>query len=165
MQGLAGVKVVELGNMVSAAYATKLMADLGAEVVKVETPDGDHARQLGPFPGDVPDPEQSGLFLYLNTNKRGCTIDLKRDPDALARLVGWADVLVHNYAPANMATLGIDYDAFRAINPRLVMCSITPFGLTGPHKDYHASELTLAHGGGWAWLSPGGQPCKGRDLS
>ena len=55
-----------------------------------------------------------------------------------------------------MATLGIDYDAFRAINPRLVMCSITPFGLTGPHKDYHADELTLAHGGGWAWLSPGG---------
>ena len=156
MQGLAGVKVVELGNMVSAAYATKLMADLGAEVVKVETPDGDHARQQGPFPGGVPDPEQSGLFLYLNTNKHGCTMDLKQNPDALARLVVWADVLVHNYAPADMATLGIDYDTFRAINPRLVMCSITPFGLTGPHKDYHASELTLAHGGGWAWLSPGG---------
>jgi len=156
MQGLEGVKVVELGNMVSAAYATKLMADLGAEVVKVETPDGDHARQQGPFPGGVPDPEQSGLFLYLNTNKHGCTMDLKQNPDALARLVVWADVLVHNYAPADMATLGIDYDTFRAINPRLVMCSITPFGLTGPHKDYHASELTLAHGGGWAWLSPGG---------
>jgi crotonobetainyl-CoA:carnitine CoA-transferase CaiB-like acyl-CoA transferase len=74
MQGLAGVKVMELGNMVSAAYATKLLADLGAEVIKVETPDGDRARQRGPFPGGVPDPEQSGLFLYLNTNKRGCTI-------------------------------------------------------------------------------------------
>ncbi len=156
MQGLEGVKVLELGNMVSAAYATKLMADLGADVIKVEEPGGDHARQRGPFPGGILDPEQSGLFLYLNTNKRGCTIDLRKDTDALTRLVRWADLLVHNYSPADMATLGIDYNAFRAINPRLVMCSITPFGLTGPHKDYHAHELTLAHGGGWAWLSPGG---------
>ena len=156
MQGLEGVKVLELGNMVSAAYATKLMADLGADVIKVEEPGGDHARRRGPFPRGIPDPEQSGLFLYLNTNKRGCTIDLRKDTDALTRLVAWADLLIHNYPPAEMATLGIDYDAFRAINPRLVMCSITPFGLTGPHKDYHAYELTLAHGGGWAWLSPGG---------
>jgi crotonobetainyl-CoA:carnitine CoA-transferase CaiB-like acyl-CoA transferase len=156
MQGLEGVKILELGNMVSAAYATKLMADLGADVIKVEEPGGDHARQRGPFPKGVPDPEQSGLFLALNTNKRSCTIDLRQDPDALTRLVAWADVLIHNYSPAAMAVLGIDYDAFRAINPRLVMCSITPFGLTGPHKDYHAHELTFAHGGGWAWLSPGG---------
>ncbi len=156
MQGLEGVKVLELGNMVSAAYAAKLIADLGADVIKVEEPEGDRARQRGPFPEGVPDPEQSGLFLYLNTNKRGCSIDLRKDANALTRLVAWADLLIHNYSPAEMAALGIDYNAFRAINPRLVMCSITPFGLTGPHKDYHAYELTLAHGGGWAWLSPGG---------
>jgi crotonobetainyl-CoA:carnitine CoA-transferase CaiB-like acyl-CoA transferase len=156
MQGLEGVKVLELGNMVSAAYATKLMADLGADVIKVEEPDGDLARQRGPFPKHIPDPEQSGLFLYLNTNKRGCTIDLKKDAAALTRLVAWADILIHNYSPTDMATRGINYEAFRAINPRLVMCSITPFGLTGPHKDYRAYELTFAHGGGWAWLSPGG---------
>jgi crotonobetainyl-CoA:carnitine CoA-transferase CaiB-like acyl-CoA transferase len=156
MQGLEGVKVLELGHMVSAAYATKLMADLGADVVKVEEPSGDRARQRGPFPRGIVDPEQSGLFLYLNTNKRGCTLDLRRDKDTLARLVAWADLLIHNYPPAEMAALGIDYDNFRAINPQLVMCSITPFGLTGPHKDYTAYELTVAHGGGWAWLSPGG---------
>src|SRR3989441_1183184 len=156
MQGLAGVKVLELGHLVSAAYATKLMADLGADVIKVEEPAGDQARQRGPFPGGIVDREKSGLFLYLNTNKRGITLDLRQEQEPLSRLVAWADLLVHNYSPALMAELGIDYDAFRRLNPRLVMCSITPFGLTGPHKDYKAYELTLAHGGGWAWLSPGG---------
>ncbi|MGE0820829.1 MAG: CaiB/BaiF CoA transferase family protein [Candidatus Binatia bacterium] len=156
MQGLDGVKVLELGHMVSAAYATKLMADLGADVVKVEEPDGDHARLRGPFPGGIVDPEKSGLFLYLNTNKRGVTLDLPHDQESLARLVAWADVLVHNYSPTQMAISGLDYATFRAFNPRLVMCSLTPFGLTGPHKDYRAYELTMAHGGGWAWVSPGG---------
>ncbi len=156
MQGLGGVKVLELGHMVSAAYATKLMADLGAEVIKVEELGGDRARQRGPFPRGIVDSEQSGLFLYLNTNKQGVTLDLHHDKDTLTRLVAWADLLVHNYPPAHMATLGIDYSTFRTINPRLVMCSITPFGSTGPHKNYNAYELTVAHGGGWAWLSPGG---------
>ena len=156
MQGLDGVKVIELGHMVSAAYATKLMADLGAEVIKVEEPGGDLARQRGPFPNGAPDPEQSGLFLYLNTNKHSVVLDLPRDRQRLMELVAEADIVVHNYAPARMAGLGIDYAAFRTRNPRLVMCSITPFGLSGPHKDYAAYELTVAHGGGWAWLSPGG---------
>src|SRR5262245_6898914 len=156
MQGLEGVKVLELGNMVSAAYATKLMADLGADVIKVEEPGGDHARRRGPFSRGVVDQEQSGLFLALNTNKRGITLDLQEERETLLRLVAWADLLVHNYAPAQMAELGIEYTTFCEINPQLVMCSITPFGLTGPHKDYKAYELTMAHGGGWAWLSPGG---------
>ena len=156
MQGLQGVKVVELGHMVSAAYATKLMADLGAEVIKVEEPTGDCARERGPFLGGVVDREKSGLFLALNTNKRGITVDLRQDRVALSNLVTWADLLVHNYPPALMAELGIDYHTFREVNSRLVMCSITPFGLTGPHKDYQAYELTMAHGGGWAWHSPGG---------
>jgi crotonobetainyl-CoA:carnitine CoA-transferase CaiB-like acyl-CoA transferase len=155
MQGLEGVKVLELGHMVSAAYATKLMADLGADVIKVEEPHGDHARVRGPFPGGVVDAEKSGLFLSLNTNKRGATLNFPRQKEELARLVSWADILVHNYPPARMAELGIDYEVFRRINPSLVMCSVTPFGLTGPYKDYRAYELNLTNGGGWAWLSPG----------
>lgn len=155
MHGLEGVKVLELGNMVSAAYTTKLMGDLGADVVKVEEPHGDTARLRGPFPGGVVDPEKSGLFLYLNTNKRAVTLDLSRQREELLRLVAWADILVHNYPPNDMAARGIAYETFREVNPRLVMCSITPFGLTGPHKDYEAHELTLSHAGGWAWLSPG----------
>ncbi len=155
MFGLDGVKVLELGTMVSAATATKLMADLGADVIKVEEPQGDPARRRGPFPNGMADPEKSGLFLYLNTNKRGVALDLGHQQEELHRLVRWADLLVHNYPPREMAARGIVYDTFRELNPRLVMCSISPFGLTGPHKDYHAYELTVAHAGGWAWLSPG----------
>ena len=155
MQGLEGVKVLELGHLASAAYATKLMADLGANVVKAEEPGGDQARWRGPFPGGQADPEQSGLFLSLNTNKRSVTLDVAQEQDRLSQLVQWADVLVHDYAPPRMAELGLDYPAFRALNPRLVMCSITPFGLTGPYKDYKAYDITVANAGGWAWLSPG----------
>ena len=157
MEGLEALRVVELGNMVSAAYATKLMADLGADVLKIEEPGGDRARERGPFPGGVVDRDKSGLYLYLNTNKRGATLDLK-DPEsrsALHDLVRNSDILVHNYRPAEMAERGIDYEALREVNPRLVLCSITPFGLSGPYRDYAAEEITLAHGGGWAWLSPG----------
>jgi len=158
MQGLEGVRVLELGHMVSAAYATKLMADLGADVVKIEEPDGDRARRHGPFPGGIADPEKSGLFLALNTNKHGRTLDLRspQDRHRLSDLIGWADLLVHNYPAAQAEVLGLDYGAFQALNPRLVMCAVTPFGLTGPYKDYAAYELTVAHAGGWAWLSPGG---------
>jgi len=155
MQGLEGVKVLELGNMVSAAYATKLMADLGADVIKVEELAGDQARQRGPFPHGIVDGEKSGLFLYLNTNKRGITLDLSQERDRVSRLVAWADLLIHNYPSTQMVEFGLDYDTFRAINPRLVMCSVTPFGLIGPYKDYKAYELNLTNGGGWAWLSPG----------
>ena len=155
MRGLEGVRVLELGEMVSAAYASKLIGDLGAEVIKVEEPGGDPARQRGPFPDDRVDPEKSGTFLALNTNKRGLSLDLVRDATALRQLVAETDILIHNYPPRRMAELGLAYEPFRQLNPRLVMCSITPFGLTGPHKDYHAYELTTAHGGGWAWLSPG----------
>src|SRR3954469_23689009 len=157
MQGLEGVRVLELGHLVSAAYATKLIADLGADVIKIEEPQGDRARHCGPFPAGASHVEKSGLFLALNTNKRGVTFDLRqsRDKEQLQRLLSWADILVHNYPPPVMSELGIDYDTFRQRNPRLVMCSITPFGLTGPYRDYKAHELTLAHGGGWAWLSPG----------
>src|SRR5713101_9091976 len=158
MHGLEGIRVLELGQMVSAAYTAKLLADLGADVIKVEEPHGDIARQRGPFPDGVPDPEKSGLFLALNTNKRSVTLDLTHDHgrDQLRHLLGLADILIHNYPPASMSKFGIDYDTFRQINPRLVMCSITPFGLTGPYKDYKAYEITSAHGGGWAWLSPTG---------
>lgn len=145
--------------MVSAAYATKLMADLGADVIKVELPGhGDPARTRGPFPGGTPHPERSGLFLYLNTNKRGVTLDL-RQPDGqalLRRLAADADLLVHNFPPGQMAAHGIDVDGMRARNPRLIVTSITPFGMAGPHRDYEATDLTLWNAGGVAYLNGGG---------
>lgn len=157
MNGLEGVRVLELGELVSAAWAAKLMADLGADVVKVEEPGGDRSRRRGPFPGGEPHPERSGLFLYLNANKRGVVVD-PRTPAGrreLERLAAESDVLVHNHPLPALEARGLSWEALRAIRPGLVLCSITPFGLTGPYSRYRAEELTVAHGGGWAWLSPG----------
>jgi crotonobetainyl-CoA:carnitine CoA-transferase CaiB-like acyl-CoA transferase len=156
---LQGLRVVECGHLAAAAYAAKLLADLGAEVIKVEPPgDGDAARRRGPFPGAVPHPEKSGTFLYLNTNKRGATLDLTqpRGRTLLRRLAADADILFHNFSPPQMDALGLDYDGLAAANRGLVMVSITPFGLIGPHRDYHATDLTLWSAGGVACLNGGG---------
>jgi crotonobetainyl-CoA:carnitine CoA-transferase CaiB-like acyl-CoA transferase len=158
-QALAGLRVVECGHMVSAAYATKLMADLGAEVIKIEPPfSGDRARARGPFPGGSAHPEKSGLFLYLNTNKRSVTLDLShpRGRELLAELVANADLLVHNFPPPEMSAHGMDFAALSQRNPQLIMTSITPFGLTGPHRNYQATDLTLWSAGGLAYLNGGG---------
>jgi len=146
-----GLKVVEYGNLVSAPYCTKLLADLGAEVIKVEKPGvGDEARKHGPFPNDVPHPERSGLFLSLNTNKLGITLNLDTATgrDILKRLLKDADVFVENNAPKCMEELGLDYDSLEKINPRLIMASITPFGQSGPYRDYKAYDINCAAAGG-----------------
>lgn len=151
---LHGIRVVECGHMVGAAYAAKLMADLGAEVVKVEEPGGDEARRRGPYPGK-PHLEKSGLFLYLNANKLGITLDLQRNRgrELFRGLVQEADLLVHNYPPPHMAARGLDYEALHKLNPGLVMTSISPFGQTGPNRDYHAHDLTMWSAGGIVYLS------------
>jgi crotonobetainyl-CoA:carnitine CoA-transferase CaiB-like acyl-CoA transferase len=148
--------VLEVGHLVGAAYATKLLADLGADVVKIEPPGrGDDARRRGPFPHGEAHPERSGLFLYLNANKRGVTLDLTRPAgrDAFERLVDGADLLVHNVHPTDMAAHGLDYARLSARNPRLVMTSIAPFGLRGPHASYRATDLVLWNAGGVATLN------------
>ena len=158
MQGLQGMRVLELGDMVSASLATRMMADLGADVIKVEAPGGDRARHRGPYPRHAEgDPEQSGLYLALNTNKRGAVLDLEREGDRahFDGLVRRSDVLVHNLAPQRLAALGVEYEKLRSLRPELVVCAITPFGLEGPRSQWSAEELTVQHGGGWGWLSPG----------
>ena len=153
---LDGLRVLEVGELVSAPYATKLLADLGADVVKIEPPGvGDRARRRGPFPGGTPHPEKSGLFLYLNTNKRGITLDLSTAAGraALERLVARADLLVHNVHPRDMAAWGLDYPRFARLNPRLVMTSIAPFGLSGPHAGYRGPDVVTWSAGGVAALN------------
>jgi two-component sensor histidine kinase len=155
-RALEGIRVLEVGHLVGAAYATKLLADLGADVVKIEPPGiGDAARRRGPFPHGEAHPERSGLFLYLNANKRGITLDLTRPAGRAAfdRLVADADLLVHNVHPMDMAAHGLDYDRLSALNPRLVMTSIAPFGLTGPLAHYRATDLVLWNAGGIATLN------------
>jgi crotonobetainyl-CoA:carnitine CoA-transferase CaiB-like acyl-CoA transferase len=155
---LSGIRVVECGEGVSAAYAGKLLADLGADVVKVESAAGDATRRRGPFPGGTADPERSGLYLYLNTNKRGAVLDLETADGraALTDLAGHADLLVHNVAPAQTAARGLDAEALLAANPRLVVASITPYGLQGTRRDWAATDLTLWNAGGIAYLNGGG---------
>lgn len=156
---LSGLKVVELGEMVSAPYAAKLMADMGAEVIKIERPGGgDRARSRGPFPGGQAHPEKSGLYLYLNTNKLGLTLDVSRPEgfDLLERLVTDADVLIHNVAPPEMDRIGLNFERLRGRNPRLVMSSISPWGLSGPKREWRAEDLTLWSASGICYVNGGG---------
>lgn len=150
-QALDGVKVIDLGHYIAGPYCSKLLADCGAEVIKVERPHlGDGSRRLGPFPGDVPHLEKSGLFLYLNSNKRGLTLNLKTDEgrQVFKELVKGADILVENFRPGVMARLGLSYEVLQVINPGLVMTSITNFGQTGPYRDFEATEIILQGMGG-----------------
>jgi crotonobetainyl-CoA:carnitine CoA-transferase CaiB-like acyl-CoA transferase len=156
---LGHLRVVEIGDGVAAAYATKLLADLGADVIKIEPPDrGDVTRTRGPFPGGVPHREKSGLFLYLNANKRGITLDVRTPAGqaVLDRLVARADLLVHDVHPTAMAAHGLDWARLAARHPALVMTSITPFGLTGPHTSYRGADVVLWNAGGVATLN--GEP-------
>ena len=153
---LDGVKVVEFGTMVSGPYCAKMLGDLGADVIKVEAPEGDPAREYGPFPNGEAHPERSALFLYANTSKRGVTLDLSlpEDLEQFKKLIQWADVLVDNHSPKVLAGCGLGWDALHTLNPRLVYTSITPYGRTGPRADAPGDELTLVQSSGLGNLLP-----------
>ena len=117
---LSDVKIVELGELVAAPYASKLMADMGAEVIKIERPGvGDRARTRGPFPKDEPHPDKSGLFLYLNTNKLGVTLDIATAEgfEIFEKLIAGADILIHNVIPPEMDRVGLTYDRLKENQP------------------------------------------------
>lgn len=145
-QVLSGIKILDLTHYIAGPFCTKLLADYGADVIKVEKPgEGDGARRMGPFPGDIPDHEKSGLFLYLNTNKKGVTLNLKTQSGVkiFHELVKTADILVESFSPKVMPSLGLDYQTLKKINPSLVMTSISSFGQNGPYRDLNATEITL----------------------
>jgi crotonobetainyl-CoA:carnitine CoA-transferase CaiB-like acyl-CoA transferase len=145
---LEGIRVIELSQQVSGPYCAKLFADYGADVVKVEPPgDGDVARHWGPYPGDVPHPERSGLFFFLNTNKRSVTLDVAAPAGRaiLMRLLADADVLIENNPPGRMRAWGLDHATLSRAHPRLVTISITPFGQTGPYADWNGYDLNAFH--------------------
>ncbi len=144
---LEGIRVVELGQLVSAPYCAKLFADFGADVVKVEPPEGDLARRWGPFPGGEPHPEKSGLFQFLNTNKSGVTLDVDEPSgrEAFLDLIADADVLIENNPPRVMRDRRLTYDHLAEVNPDLVMISITPYGQTGPYAEWKGYDLNAFH--------------------
>ncbi len=142
---LAGVRVVELGEGIAAPYCGKLLADFGADVMKIESPDGgDPTRRHGPFPGDIPHAERSGLFLALNANKRGLTLNphSATGRKILDALLQRADVLIHHIPPAQLAGHNLTSTVLRQFHPRLIVTSITPYGQTGPYRDYQGADIT-----------------------
>ncbi|MBI4233861.1 MAG: CoA transferase [Chloroflexi bacterium] len=151
-EALEGLRVLDLSTGVAGPFCTKLLADYGAAVVKVEPPGGgDPTRQAGPFPNDMPHPEKSGLFLHLNTSKRSVTLDISTPTGQalLKRLLPHFQVVVESFPPGTLAELGLAYAALSAQQPALVLTSISPFGQTGPYRDFPFTENTVfALGGG-----------------
>ncbi len=153
---LSDLRVIECAQGVPGPFCAKLLADYGADVVKIEPPGGDRSRLHGPFPSDHPHPEKSGQFLYLNANKRSIVLDLQGETGrrALRHLVRTADILVIDLPAERLRRLKLTYAALRRLNQRLIMASVTPFGLSGPYRDYTATDLTLFHLGGMGRATP-----------
>ena len=151
---LSSYRVLDLASGLAAPYAAKLLADLGADVIKVEPPGGDPARRVGPFPGGTPDPESSATFLYGNTSKRGVTLDLAAAPDRerLLQLAATADVVIAGEPEPVLAERGLGLAALRAVKPDIVLVTASGFGSDGPYRDYAWSHLIGCAIGGWAHL-------------
>ncbi len=157
---LAGIRVIEYGQGIAAAFATKLLADFGADVIKIEPPGGDVTRQRGPFFDDIADPEHSGLFLYLNANKRGAVLDLEQgaDRDVFSALLDRADILIHNVLPIERARYGLSSPRLCERFPHLIVTSISPFGDQGPRANYRGYDLNVMQGSGFAAINPACSP-------
>lgn len=151
---LAPYRVLDLTND-RAWMAGKMLADLGADVIKIEPPGGDPGRHRGPFAGEVPDPADGLPWWFYNKGKRGLTLDLDRADgrEVLRRLVATADVLIESFAPGWMAERGLGYDRLAELRPSLVYTSVSPFGQTGPRSDWLGPDLVLSAVGGPMWLT------------
>ena len=156
-QLLPSYRVLDLTDE-SGAFCTKLLADFGADVVRIEPPGGDPLRAKGPFPNDDPHPEKSLSYLFYNTNKRSITLNLGTDEGQalFRRLAEKADAVVESFPVGYLKSLGLDYDSLRQINPQLVMASITPFGQTGPWSGYKSSDLIAMAASGYMQIT--GEP-------
>ena len=140
---LDGVKVLDLSQDIAGSFCARLLADYGAEVLKLEPPGGAALRRMGPFFQDDPHPEKSLFFLVLNLNKKGATINLESATGRaiFKELIEHVDVVVESYQPGYLASLGLGYDDLEQLNPGLVMTSITPFGQDGPYSQYQGEEI------------------------
>ena len=142
---LQNIRVLDLTEEIVGPYATKLLADYGADVVKIEKPAGDSARQLGPFKGGDRHPDKSGTFFYFNTNKRSVVLDLKTPSglDGFWHLVDWADIIVEGFEPGAMESLGLSWEAIKARRGDISLVSVSNFGANSPYRHYRGSELVL----------------------
>jgi crotonobetainyl-CoA:carnitine CoA-transferase CaiB-like acyl-CoA transferase len=134
--------------------AGKILADLGADVIKIEKPGGDASRNIGPFYHDTPDEEKSLYWFAYNANKRGITLDIETadGQEVFSRLVATTDFVIESFPPGFMGKLGLDYDSLSQLKRDIIMVSITPFGQTGPYSEYKASDIIGMASGGLMWL-------------
>jgi crotonobetainyl-CoA:carnitine CoA-transferase CaiB-like acyl-CoA transferase len=153
---LDGVRVIDLTMNLSGPYGAMLLADLGAEVIKVEPPRGDPQRTLIPMKAGL-----SVLYAAINRNKRSITIDLRTEAgkNLLLKMVAQSDVVFNNYRPGVLDRLGLGLDVLKRHNPKIVLCSLTGYGLTGPHKDWPAYDVAIqAVSGGMSVTGYPGEP-------
>jgi len=161
---LSGLRALDLSNNEAGFFCGKILAQFGVDVIKIERPGGDPARNIGPFYHDIRDPEKSLHWFAFNESKRGITLDIetREGQDILKKLVVNTDFLLESFPVGYMERLGLNYQELSAINPRLIMTSITPFGQTGPYKNYKATDLiAMAMGGIMSQTGePDGLPCR-----
>jgi crotonobetainyl-CoA:carnitine CoA-transferase CaiB-like acyl-CoA transferase len=153
---LAGLRVLELAEMIAGPYAAKLLADLGADVVKVEGPGGDPSRAVGPFVGNRPGPDRSTVFLHCNSSKQSVQLDLSTPEgrSGLAELAGDVDLVIADRSAAELTELGIGPAHLLAEAPDVVVLTLTPFGESGPGAGHKAYPLTTFHAGGEGYITP-----------
>ena len=160
---LGDIRVLDLADQ-KGVYCTKHLADLGADVIRIEPPGGDPMRAIGPFYHDEPDPEKSLYWFHFNTSKRGITLNLDNADgrEIFKRLVKTADVVVETFPPGHMDEIGLGYSVLKELNPGLILTSITPFGQTGPYRHFKASDMVAQALGGLMYLAgfPEDPPCK-----
>jgi len=160
VSALSHLKVLELSESVAGEYCGKLLADFGAQVIKLERPgSGSPTRRLGPFAaGEGPQAERSGLFAYLNTNKASVTLDVHSAAaaDTLRQLLDAVDAVIDDHAPGWLQDIGLDPASCEQRRPQLVLCSITPYGQDAPEDRRHAEDLNLIHASGWGYHTPSG---------
>jgi crotonobetainyl-CoA:carnitine CoA-transferase CaiB-like acyl-CoA transferase len=168
---LDDLRVIDLSQGIAGPYCAKLLADCGAEVIKVEPPEGDYARSLGSFPDDIPHHDKGGLFVHLNGNKKSVTLDIETASGraVLRKLLAKADILVESHPPGRMASMGLGHDDLKDELPDLIYCSVTPFGQTGPYSAFRGNSLACMALSGLMYvtgdpdkepLSTGGEPAE-----
>jgi crotonobetainyl-CoA:carnitine CoA-transferase CaiB-like acyl-CoA transferase len=151
---LSPYRVLDLTNE-KGYFCGKILADLGADVIKIEPPQGDPGRNMGPFYHDLPDKEKSLFFFAYNTNKRSITLNIEvRDgQEIFKRLAKTADFVIESFDPGDMDKMGLGFAVLKGLNPRVIMVSITPFGREGPYKDWKASDIVAIAMGGLSHIT------------
>jgi len=151
---LADLRVLDLTDL-KGALCAKLLGDMGADVIKIEPPGGDPMREIGPFLDGTPHRDRSLFFWFYNTSKRGITLDLHKPvgQEIFKQLAAKADVIIESFAPGTLASLGLGYEELKRLNPHLVLTSISPFGQTGPYKDYQTSDTVAEALGGMVYVN------------